>query len=168
MGSGTIHPNCSSGVSNSGNAAATHITVGGLSMKKSSGTDSTIHPSIHCLDLWQGLRTVYSRCFKDASNNDNQVGVTCMTTSHERGSIVAGCTDGNIRLLDGSLRELATIRSHLGGVSSIDVSPDGNLVATTGYSSKAKPTSNDGCSALYAFPDQIVKIYDNIVCLCWS
>jgi PAB-dependent poly(A)-specific ribonuclease subunit 2 len=161
MISGTIHPNCSSGVPNGGNAAATHITVGGLSMKKSSGADSTIHPSIHCLDLWQGLRTVYSRCFKDASNNNNnQVGVTCMTTSHERGSIVAGCTDGNIRLLDGSLRELATIRSHLGGVSSIDVSPDGNLVATTGYSSKAKPTSNDGCSALYAFPDQIVKIYD--------
>mmetsp|Transcript_8246 Transcript_8246/g.9139 ORF Transcript_8246/g.9139 Transcript_8246/m.9139 type:complete len:1503 (-) Transcript_8246:340-4848(-) len=168
MISGTIHPNCSSsGVPNGSNTAATHITVGGLPLKKTSGTDSALHPSIHCLDIWQGLRTVYSRSFKVASSNNNgnnsynsHVGVTCMTTSHERESIVAGCTDGNIRLLDGSLRELATIQSHLGGVSSVSVSLDGNLVATTGYSSRAKPSINDSCSALYAFPDQMVKIYD--------
>mmetsp|Transcript_12503 Transcript_12503/g.29312 ORF Transcript_12503/g.29312 Transcript_12503/m.29312 type:complete len:1518 (-) Transcript_12503:118-4671(-) len=179
MISGTIHPHCSSGMPNDGNAAATHITVGGLSMKMA-GTlgentaispirknSRVVHPSIHCLDLWHGLRVVVSRSFKDTNKNSNsssQVGVTCMATSHDKGSIVAGCTDGNIRLLDGSLRELATVRSHLGGVSSIAVSPDGNLVATTGYSSRASPKSRtDGtafCSSLYAFPDPTVYVYD--------
>jgi len=179
MISGTIHPNCSSGMPNDvgGDAAATHITVGGLA--GADGADKTgttsyrrnnqvIHPSIHCLDIWQGLRTVVSHSFKDAnhkrSNGNSQVGVTCLSTSHERGSIVAGCTDGNIRLLDGSLRELATIRSHLGGVSSIAVSPDGNLVATTGYSSRANPKNSNStgtpCSALYAFPDPTIYVYD--------
>lgn len=157
MISGTIHPNCmsSGGSTSNGNTVATHITVGGLS-----GDDSTNKSSIHCLDIWQGLRTVYSRSFKEASSGDDKVGVTCMATSHTRGSIIAGCTDGNIRLMDGSLQEFATIRSHLGGVSNLAVSPDGNLVATTGFSSKAKPSSKDTCSALYAFADQIVKIYD--------
>ena len=185
MISATIHPNCSSGMPNDvgGDAAATHVTVGGLSMKMA-GVDNAdknestsfrknhrvIHPSIHCLDLWQGLRTVVSHSFKDTNQNNNksngysQVGVTCLSTSHERGSIVAGCTDGNIRLLDGSLRELATIRSHSGGVSSIAVSPDGNLVATTGYSSRANLKNNVGaatpCSALYAFPDPTIYVYD--------
>jgi len=183
MISGTIHPNCSSGMPNDvgGGAAATHITVGGLSMKmagvdgsdKSGGApyrknNRVIHPSIHCLDLWQGLRTVVSHSFKDANHNrsagNSQVGVTCLSASHEKGSIVAGCTDGNIRLLDGSLRELATVRSHLGGVSSIAVSPDGNLVATTGYSSRASPKNSNStatpCSALYAFPDPTIYVYD--------
>lgn len=184
MISGTIHPNCSSGMPNDvgGNAAATHITVGGISMKMAGvdGADKTgaassfrkknrvIHPSIHCLDLWQGLRAVVSHSFKDTnsnrSNGNSQVGVTCLSTSHERGSIVAGCTDGNIRLLDGSLRELATVRSHIGGVSSVAVSPDGNLVATTGYSSRANPKNSTGmpasCSALYAFPDPTIYVYD--------
>jgi len=179
MISGTIHPNCSSGMPNDlgGNAAATHITVGGISMKMAGvdGADNNqttqyrrnkrvIHPSIHCLDLWQGLRTVVSHSFKDTTHDNKQVGVTCLSASHERGSIVAGCTDGNIRLLDGSLRELATIRSHIGGVSSIAVSPDGNLVATTGYSSRANSKNSTGmtasCSALYAFPDPTIYVYD--------
>lgn len=183
MISGTIHPNCSSGMPNDArrNAAATHITVGGMSMNKTGidGADNNdsfrrnhraSHPSIHCLDLWQGLRAVVSRSFNNTnySNNENngksEVGVTCLSTSHERGSIVAGCTDGNIRLLDGSLRDLATIRSHLGGVSSVAVSPDGNLIATTGYSSRANPKSSAGittsCSALYAFPDPSIHVYD--------
>lgn len=178
MISGTIHPNFSSGMTNDSgrNATATHITVGGLSMKMTGGAEKNktmpgrknnrvIHPSLHCLDLWQGLRTVVSHSFKDTKNNgESQVGVTCLSTSHDRGSIVAGCTDGNIRLLDGSLRELATIRSHLGGVSSIAVSPDGNLVATTGYSSRANPKNSNGttmsCSALYAFPDPTIYVYD--------
>jgi len=184
MISGTIHPNCSSGMPDDvrGNAAATHITVGGMSLKMTGadGADNTkatpfrksnrVIPSIHCLDLWQGLRAVVSRSFRDTNHDNNrnngnsQVGVTCLSTSHEKGSIVAGCTDGNIRLLDASLRDLATIRSHIGGVSSVAVSPDGNLIATTGYSSRANPKSSSGmttlCSALYAFPDPTIYVYD--------
>ena len=171
---GTIHPHSTGGPS--------HISVGGLSASaiastttdsssssttssQSTTTKSANHrkdlSTIHCLDLWQGLRVVYSRSFKDAVAGTDNVAVTAMATSHERGSIVAGCNDGKIRVLDGSLRELATVKSHLGGVSSISVSPDGMLIATTGYSSKAKPTSAGGSSnALYTFPDPTVYVYD--------
>ncbi|KAG7343374.1 exonuclease [Nitzschia inconspicua] len=177
---GTIHPY-------SGPGGATHISVGGLSMAAIAAcmsTESTTGPSstttqiskqqyqkdncnIHCLDLYQGLRPVYSRAFKDQSATGGEaIAVTVMATSHERSSVVAGCSDGNIRILDGSLRELATVKSHVGGVSSISISPDGLLIATTGFSSKAKPTDGAGnasttsSSALYAFPDPKAYIYD--------
>jgi WD40 repeat protein len=167
MLSGSIHPH-------SGPGGVTHISVGGLSVSGITACTapgnadatkaSTFHKNncnIHTLDLWQGLRPVYSRSFSHGSGSSEPVAATAMATSHERGSVVAGCTDGNIRLFDGSLRELATIKSHLGGVSSIAVSPDGLLIATTGYSSKAKPTSSGGTStALYAFPDPRAYIYD--------
>jgi hypothetical protein len=172
---GTIHPH-------SGPGDASHISVGGLSAAAISsfsssltttttGSSQTTTPptqihrkdlsAIHCLDLWQGLRVIYSHSFKDAVSGGDHVAVTSMATSHDRGSIVAGCTDGKIRVLDGSLRELATVKSHMGGVSSISVSPDGMLIATTGYSSRAKPTSaGEPSNALYAFPDPTVYIYD--------
>lgn len=170
---GTIHPH-------SGPGGATHVTVGGLStsaIAKSSPTSDNDDPStseytskrhhqqdnsnIHCLDLWQGLRPIYSRAFKDQASSEEAIAVTALSVSHERGSVVAGCSDGNIRILDGSLRELATVKSHAGGVSSISVSPDGLLIATTGFSSKARPASSGGTSgALYSFPDPKAYIYD--------
>ena len=140
---GTIHPHSDQG-------AVTHISVGGIpcgSMNR--------EPEIHCMDLWQGLRTVSSRAFNDTYGK--KIGVTTMATSHDKGSIVAGCSDGNLRVLDGSLRELATIKSHSGGVSSMAISTDGMLVATTGYSSRATKKES---SVLYAFPDPSVCIYD--------
>lgn len=144
MLSGTIHPHSDQG--------PTHISVGGVpcnSEGKHSGQE------VHCMDIWQGLRIVSSRSFKD--KYENKMGVTALATSHDRGSIVAGCSDGNIRLLDGALREVGTVKSHKGGVSSISVSPDGLLIATTGYSSRPKDKNS---SVLFAFPDPTVYIYD--------
>jgi hypothetical protein len=119
---GTIHPHSDEGM-------ATHISVAGIPF----GENNNKKHEVHCMDLWQGLRVVASRAFNDAYNT--KVGVTCLATSHERGAIVAGCSDGNIRIMDGSLRELATIKSHSAGVSSMAVSKDGMLIATTGYGS---------------------------------
>ena len=140
---GTIHPHSDSG-------DATHISVGGLSVGPNLAGNQ-----VHCVDLWQGLRIVSSRTFKDTFNKD--IGATVMASSHERGTIIAGCSDGNIRMLDGSLREVATVKSHAGGVSSMAVSPDGMLVATTGYSSRAKGID---AASLYAFPDPTCYVYD--------
>jgi hypothetical protein len=145
MLSGTIHPHSDQG-------GATHISVGGIPC----GGTKFKENEIHCMDLWQGLRVVSSRSFKDRYTK--KVAVTTMATSHDRGSIVAGCSDGYIRVLDGSLRELATIKSHKGGVSSLAISPDGNLIATTGYSSRA--VKGKETSVLYALPDPTVLVYD--------
>lgn len=146
---GTVHPH-----SDHQGATPTHISVGGLPIPSKNKKSCN---EIHCLDLWQGLRPVTSQTFKDTYNETKRVAVTTMVTSHERGSVVAGCSDGNIRVLDGSLRELATIKSHLGGVSSMAVSPDGILIATTGYTSRGKGKDT---SFLYAFPDPTVLVYD--------
>jgi PAB-dependent poly(A)-specific ribonuclease subunit 2 len=141
---GTIHPHSDEGM-------ATHISVAGIPF----GEKNNKKHEVHCMDLWQGLRVVASRAFKDTYNA--KVGVTCLATSHERGAIVAGCSDGNIRIMDGSLRELATIKSHSAGVSSMAVSKDGMLIATTGYGSRL---SGKETSVLYAFSDPTVFIYD--------
>jgi PAB-dependent poly(A)-specific ribonuclease subunit 2 len=141
---GTIHPHSDEGM-------ATHISVAGIPF----GENNNKKHEVHCMDLWQGLRVVASRAFNDAYNT--KVGVTCLATSHERGAIVAGCSDGNIRIMDGSLRELATIKSHSAGVSSMAVSKDGMLIATTGYGSRL---SGKETSVLYAFSDPTVFIYD--------
>lgn len=140
---GTIHPRSDQG-------AATHISVGGISC----GSQYKDH-EIYCMDLWQGLRTVSTRNIRDA--HDKKVGITTLVTSHDRGSIIAGCSDGNIRLLDGALRELATVKTHSSGVSSMAVSADGMLIATTGYGSAGKVKDT---SVLYAFPDPTVYVYD--------
>jgi PAB-dependent poly(A)-specific ribonuclease subunit 2 len=139
----TIHPN---------DGMTTHASVGGVP----SGTKHATH-QVHCMDLWQGLRIVSSRAFTDVSTQQT-VGVTALATSHERGSIVAGCSDGNIRLLDGSLRELATVKCHSGGISSMAVSDDGTLIATTGYGSRVQKGKET--SLLYSFPDPTVYVYD--------
>jgi WD40 repeat protein len=142
---GTLHPH-------SGQGEPTHISVGGLTCG-----DKYSHHDIFCMDIRQGLRVVNSWAFNN-KRYATKAGVTAMATSQERGSIVAGCTDGNIRILDGSLRELATIKSHVGGVSSMSVSPDGMLIAAAGYSSRVAPGKET--SILYGFPDTRIYIYD--------
>lgn len=143
----TIHPHSDQG-------SPSHISVGGIPCH-SHHNNKHRDQEIHCMDLWQGLRIVSSRSFKD--RYEKRVGVTALATSHQRGSIVAGCSDGHLRLLDGALREVATVKCHKGGVSSISISPDGMLIATTGYSSRVKGTES---SILYAYPDPTVFIYD--------
>lgn len=142
---GTIHPHSEKGT-------ATHISVGGLAV----GEKKYTHHDIFCMDIWQGLRVVNSWAFN--KKYSGKTGVSAMATSHERGSIIAGCTDGNIRLLDGSLREIASVKSHAGGVSDVSISPDGMLIATVGYSSRLAPGKETGI--LYGFPDPSVYIYD--------
>ncbi len=149
MLSATIHPRSDQG------APPTHISVGGFPSCNPVTKQHSREQEIHCMDLWQGLRIVSSRSFKD--RYEKRVGVTVLATSHERGSIVAGCSDGYLRLLDGSLREVATVKCHKGGVSSMSISPDGVLIATTGYSSRVKDKDS---GILYAFPDPTVYIYD--------
>lgn len=145
MMSGTIHPHSDQG-------GPTHISVGGIPCNPAG---KHREQELHCMDIWQGLRVVSSRSFKD--RYEKKVGVTALATSHDRGSIVAGCSDGHLRLLDGSLREVATVKCHKGGVSSMSISADGMLIATTGFSSRVKGKDSN---ILYAFPDPTVFIYD--------
>jgi len=143
MLAGTIHPH---------SGQATHISVGGTNCG-----DKYSHHDVFCMDIWQGLRVVNSKAFKN-KRHSMQPSITAMATSQERGAIVAGCADGNLRIMDGSLREIATVKSHVGGVSSMSVSPDGMLIATTGYSSRVP--ANKETSILYGFPDTRVYVYD--------
>ena len=140
--SATIHPH---------DGIPTHISVGALTTTSSNQKKN----EVFCFDLWRGLHVVSTRGFKDRM--ETTVGVTALATSQERGTIIAGCSDGFLRILDGSLREVATVKSHKGGVSCVSVSPDGMLVATAGFSSKPK---NVDSTILYAFPDPTIYIYD--------
>lgn len=141
MVSGTMHP------------GSMHISVGGTAMG--------LHKShVHCMDLYQGLRIVSSNTFRSEAMAQAPFGVMSMATNHEKQTIVAGCSDGTLRLLDASWRtrggsELAKIRSHAAGVSNVAVSSDGNLVATTGFAARSSASL-----APYAFPDQHLFIYD--------
>jgi Ubiquitin carboxyl-terminal hydrolase len=125
----------------------THVTVGGLEANACKA---------HCVDLHQGMRVVSSTLVE---RGDCNVTITCLSMNH--GCLVAGCSDGSVRLLDGQRMRhgvAACVASHPGGVVSCGVSPDGRLIATTGYSSRATPTNNH--TSLYSFPDPTVLIYD--------
>jgi len=144
--SATVHPH---------DGTPTHISVGALTTTSSTNHHHQKKNEIFCFDVWQGLRVVSTRGFKDRM--ETTVGVTALATSQERGTIIAGCTDGYVRILDGSLREVATVKGHRGGVCNISVSQDGMLIATAGFSSKPK---NVDSTTLYAFPDPSIYIYD--------
>jgi hypothetical protein len=154
---GTVHPNPTTTTSatshhhqNQQGMLTSHITVGGIMSGKHQ------RHQLHCLDVWQGLQVAASRTFRDNEHTSNlPLGITALATSHERGSIVAGCSDGKIRFLDGSLREVAKIRGHGGSINDIAVSDDGMLIATTGYGHC--PSGN---TSLYAFPDPNILIFD--------
>jgi hypothetical protein len=112
-----------------------HVTVGGLDQ-------------VTCLN--ESLQTTASFAATSA--------VTALATSHVNGTILAGYSDGNVRLLDKLLRPLATIKTnHAGGIVAVAVSGDGTLLATTGYGSKGWQTSG---GEVYAFPDPMVYVYD--------
>lgn len=151
---GALHPDPSS-VDRGGDGATTasHMVVGGVIH----GAYQRHH--LHCMDIWQGLQTVSSRKFHDrdhdASSAGSPLGVTALASCHARGSVVAGGSDGKIRFLDGSLREVAKVRGHASCVNDIAVSEDGTLIATTGYG--YKPTEN---TSLYAFPEPNILVFD--------
>ncbi|GKZ00471.1 hypothetical protein MPSEU_000999600 [Mayamaea pseudoterrestris] len=152
------------------NSMATHLTVGGVAgceQGQASGYNISKHNQnnlnnnhLLCMDIWQGFRTVASHDLNrnsKAGNNNDKIAVTALATSDTNNSLLAGCSDGQVRMFDASLRPLATIKSHVGGVTAVTVSDDGTLIATTGYGARARRTTN---SPLYAFPDPMVLVYD--------
>lgn len=154
---GTLHPDPSNvdGLHQHGGegATASHLVVGGIIH----GTHQ--RHQLHCMDIWRGLQTVTSRKFHDKDHDASfpgvPLGVTALASSNVRGSVVAGCSDGKIRFLDGSLREVAKVSGHASGVNDIAVSEDGTLIATTGYG--YRPTEN---TSLYSYPDPNVLVFD--------
>ena len=135
---GTIHPNNTNSYHQGIDDAAasslpTHITVGGLAMESSfeKGRRSTASSSlrhVQCLDVWEGLRPVASYGISaDAGTRSKRevrtdVAVTALAGIPHNGTIVAGCTDRTVRLLDSRLREVATIKGHMGGVVNVAAS----------------------------------------------
>lgn len=167
---GTPHP-----VNGSSNQSMTHITIGGIATSSihNSSTRTTIVPSqrntkyhVQCLDIWQGFRNVSSCVLGQTTNkkdSNEELAATALATCYSRSCIMAGCSDGTLRLLDGrGLREHGKYKSHNGGVVNMAVSEDGTLVATTGYGSlvTANRGGTDSGNCLYAFPDTSVLIYD--------
>jgi hypothetical protein len=135
-----------------------HITVGGISVNHGNAQQQQQQHHAYCLDVWRGLQIVTSRTIQDTDHDSSSsipLGITAMATSHKRGSIVAGCSDGKIRFLDTSLREVAKIRAHAGGVTDVCVSDDGMLIATTGYGYRPA-----GSTFLYAFPEPNIQLFD--------
>jgi WD40 repeat protein len=89
--------------------------------------------------------------------------ISDLVTNHQIGNVIAGCSDGTLRIFDGSWRkgnfkELTKVRAHSGGV--VHVATAGNLICTTGYSSRSPTTYGTGTSKPYAFPDEHVLVFD--------
>ena len=145
-----------------GTSAPTHITVGGVAAD-SSLTRSGARYNMHCMDLYAGLRVVSSHALVADSGIAHCV--TCIRANNAMSTLAAGCSDGTLRVFDGKWRkrgnkEVAKVKGHGGGVVSIDVSKDGNLIVTTGYSARSSFSSTGGAQVPYSFPDQHILIYD--------
>jgi PAB-dependent poly(A)-specific ribonuclease subunit 2 len=137
-----------------GESQATHITVGGQALGKDI-TDKSGKQQVLCMDLYSGLRVVATYSI-DRRNPSSSAAVTAMAALKAQNAVVAGCTDGTIRLIDSRLREMAKIQSHIGGVVGLAVSPDCTLLASTGYGSRGRPNSG----TLHAYPDPTAFVYD--------
>ena len=115
------------------------VTVGGVCVPGS---------QLHCLDVYSGLKT--------KSTVDIGGGVTCLEGCYGKApALLAGCTDGTIRVMDGMLRghkkkSEIQIRAHSGGITNIAVSDDGHTIATTGLVS----------STTTKYPDQQIYTFD--------
>ena len=150
MLSGTFHPRSYENAQN----VPSHVTVGGL---------SNDGHNISCMDLCtNGLTIISSHTIR--SSNSNNVCVSDVATHHGKGHIVAACSDGTLRLMDGSWRiggigrECAKIEAHGGGVAKVAVRD--NLICTTGYAIHRKTGSLKNDNLPYTFPDQHILLFD--------
>lgn len=160
MYAGTFHP----GVHHYADAdemdissSVTHVTVGGVARNRSG-------VNLYCMDLYSSsLKVVASHAVKKA-NGSTDMCITDLVTNNETSNIVAGCSDGTIRIFDGRWRggnymECARVKAHGGGVAHIATA--GNLICTTGFSSKGPAHHSSATSSrLYAFPDEHLLVYD--------
>mmetsp|Transcript_2153 Transcript_2153/g.3958 ORF Transcript_2153/g.3958 Transcript_2153/m.3958 type:complete len:1509 (+) Transcript_2153:268-4794(+) len=148
-------------------SSVTHVTVGGVARNRSG-------VNLYCMDLYSNsLKVVASHAVKHINGSGSglttEMCIADLATNHETANIIAGCSDGTIRILDGRWRggnymECARAKAHGGGV--VHVATAGNLVCTTGFSSKGGPAVHSstagggGSSRLYAFPDEHVSVFD--------
>jgi hypothetical protein len=138
-------------------SSVTHVTVGGVARNRSG-------VNLYCMDLYSSsLKVVASHAVKNV-NGLTEMCITDLATNIETTNIVAGCSDGTIRIFDGRWRggnymECARAKAHGGGVA--HVATAGNLVCTTGFSSKGPTQHSAGSSPrLYAFPDEHILVFD--------
>lgn len=106
-----------------------HAVVGGMSPPILFGSSSQ---NVHCVDLHRDMRIVSSHSLlrggggggPASSYSSTSMCIADMTTNVERNSVVVGCTDGTIRLLDSgrSNVEIAKARAHVGGVARVAAS----------------------------------------------
>jgi len=106
--------------------------VGGMSSYEDGGGGSGGRRSsqhVHCVDLHRDLKIVSSHTLTPNSGDNRgqqkqqRLCVSDMAYNIERNSIIVGCTDGTIRVLDGGRRnvEVAKAKAQMGGVAKVAV-----------------------------------------------
>ncbi len=180
MVSSTFHPNGHNNMNPDDNgdlnectvaSTATHVTIGGIAADTGSAgggggvMNRSLGYNLHCIDLYSdSLKPVASHAVRSDSSstksNNNQLCISSLATNHPTCNIIAGCSDGTLRIFDGRWRggnymECAKVKAHGGGV--VQVATAGNLICTTGYSSTS---TNAKMDSLYAFPDEHVLVFD--------
>lgn len=159
MIAGTFHPGIYSqdGTDEKSiSSCATHVTVGGVSSNRS-GTN------LFCMDLYSSALKVVASHAVRPDDGSKKMCISDLATNHETSNIIAACSDGTLRIFDGNWRggnfmESAKIKAHAGGVNCVATS--GNLICTTGFSSRSPANVVNGSSQLYAFPDEHVLVFD--------
>ncbi len=173
-------------------ANTTHVTVGGIPSPNNNNNNKNFKnnssPNLYCLDLYSMLKEVTSHTVHSSSSSNGKCVITDIATNYETCNLIAGCSDGTLRILDGSWRiggnysECAKVKAHGGGIAQIAVK--GNLICTTGYSSRSASSrssssrssssrsssgggynqnhygSSNSFNSLYAFPDEHVLVFD--------
>ena len=100
--------------------------VGGMSSYDESMSESgdRSFQHVHCVDLHRDLKIVSSHTLvRNGGENKGQqlLCVSDMAFNVERNSIIVGCSDGTIRVLDGGRRnvEVAKAKAQMGGVAKV-------------------------------------------------
>jgi hypothetical protein len=94
------------------------VLVGGMPTSGNNGRN------VHCMDLQRDLKVISSHTLNsDGGSSKTMLTVADMAMNRERNTVVVGCTDGTIRLLDGERRmvEVAKAKAQRGGVAKVTV-----------------------------------------------